>query len=77
MKIIKKGKVVPFKCQSCEGKFVAGIHSAKESDGNYYACCPMCGNECHASAVDIQEYEKETKQNEKQPNGTHEKHGAK
>ena len=58
MKIIKEGKVIPFKCQSCECAFVAGIHSAKEVHGNYYALCPMCGNECHADAVDIQEYEK-------------------
>lgn len=70
MKIIKKGKVVPFECQSCEGKFVAGIHSAKESDGNYYTLCPMCGSECHADVVDIQEYEKQSP-------STHEKHGAK
>lgn len=61
MKIIKAGKVIPFKCQSCEGMFVAGIHSVKEADGNYYACCPVCGNECHSSAVDIQKYEEETK----------------
>lgn len=59
MKIIKKGKVIPFQCQSCECKFVAGIHSAKESNENYYACCPMCGNECHSSFVDIREYERD------------------
>ena len=61
MKIVKKGTVVPFKCPSCEGEFVAGIHSVIDADGNYYACCPMCGTECYASVVDIQEYGKETK----------------
>lgn len=59
MRIIKKGKIVPYECQSCECKFVVGIHSTKECNGNYYACCPMCGNECHSSVVDIQRYEKD------------------
>ena len=70
MKIIKKGKVVTFECQSCGGKFIVGFLSVKESGENYYVSCPMCGNKCHADATDVQEYEE-------QSSGTHEKHGAK
>lgn len=59
MKIIKKGKIIPFTCNSCECEFVAGIHVIEATDGNYYANCPMCGNECHTDVAKIQKYEKQ------------------
>ena len=57
MKILKKGKVVPFKCLACDGEFTVGIKVTKEDDGNYYANCPMCGNDCHSTVNDINEFE--------------------
>lgn len=53
MKIIEKGTVVYFSCGSCGCKFVAGIHFVEGQDGNYYADCPMCGNNCHADVNSV------------------------
>lgn len=58
MKIIKKGKVVPFNCDSCGCEFVIGVKSTDNNDGNYYANCPMCGSSCHSGVNDIATYEK-------------------
>lgn len=58
MKIIKDGQIVPFCCSSCGGEFVVGINAVENYEGNFYANCPICGFECHASVIDIQEYEK-------------------
>ena len=51
MKIIKKGTVISFVCESCGCKFVIGIHGVVTDDGNgenYYTGCPICGVTCHA-----------------------------
>ena len=58
MKIIKKGKTIPFICTSCDCQFAVGIHSVEELDGNYYANCPMCGWNCHTDITRIETYEK-------------------
>ena len=57
MKINKPGKIIPFVCNSCDCEFAAGIHAVSTLDKgeNYYANCPMCGAECHADIVRIQE----------------------
>lgn len=62
MKIVKKGKVIPFICGSCRCEFLAGINGIQNNNGNYYAECPMCGTDCHTDIVDIQRYEEKQKQ---------------
>ena len=69
MKIIKRGKTIPFTCNACDCEFVAGIHSLETFDGNYYATCPMCGCGCHTDVARIEMYkakQKELKKNQKE-----------
>ena len=64
MKIIKKGKTIPFICNSCDCQFVVGVHCIESEDGNYYSNCPMCGSRCHTDVSKIEVNEE--KQKEKQ-----------
>ena len=64
MKIIKKGTVISFVCESCGCKFVIGIHAVKDENGNYYTGCPICGVTCHAD-VNARDYIGETPEPER------------
>ena len=67
MKIIKKGTVISFVCESCGCKFVIGIHGIVETDSNdenYYTDCPICGARCHADA-NARDYTGETPEPER------------
>ena len=61
MKIFKKGRVIPFDCQSCECRFVVGFRQIRDANGNYYARCPECGAECHTDMSDLARYEEEVR----------------
>lgn len=58
MKIIEKGTVILFSCNSCNCKFVVGINLVNTPDDgeNYYAACPVCGTECHGDFNKRMEY---------------------
>ena len=64
MKILKKGETIPFECNCCGCRFVVGINSIENKDGNFYANCPCCGSECHTDWARISSAKRENEKSE-------------